>query len=353
MATNNIPKDIVQHIIDSGSDRVTIEDDSFLTALLVKGKQPLRLRIARFIGLSLVMIVTVGFVLSGAIFYVQNYLLDKVDLHINPFGAFERKSYNSEYAMFLYDPAEAWAASGIQVQKGDRLFIAGSGAYHTNYAKLIKATENNFWADAREQYVKNNLLDSFDIRRDSVFRYVDVTTPPEAVDPDNPKAIDLKNRKVKKPCNLEKTALFGDVLMQVIPETRLRIADTLCPERIYALPRLQIHKKEVLKMQHDGMLTFGVNDITPANNVGQILVAMEIYRKQTWKNAAWKMASGQFIDLPYFWYDYWLHSGWYFLPASLLFVLWIMAEYVLFCALCYCVPFLFIKDTWQLFTKRR
>ena len=30
MATNNIPKDIVQHIIDSGSDRVTIEDDSFL-----------------------------------------------------------------------------------------------------------------------------------------------------------------------------------------------------------------------------------------------------------------------------------------------------------------------------------
>lgn len=350
MATQ-IPKEILQHIIDSGNDRVTIENDSFLTVLLAPGKKPLRFRIARFIGFALVFIFTLGFVLYSASFYVQNVLLHKVDLHTNPFGAFERKSYNSEYAMFLYDPAEAWAASGIQVQKDDILFIAGSGAYHTNYEKLITATENNFWADVREKYVKNNLLDSFDAIRDTVFRYVDVTTPPEEVDPDNPQKIDLKNRKVNNPRGLDKTALFGDVLMQIIPETRLRLTDSLCPERIYALPRLQISKKEPLKIEHDGMLTFGVNDNNPLNNVGQVLVAMEIYRKQTMRNAAWKILSGQFIDFPYYWYDYWLHrildNSWWYWFVSLVFVLWVMMEYVIFCAIFYFLPFLFIKDTWQ------
>ncbi len=350
MATQ-IPKEILQHIIDSGNDRVTIENDSFLTVLLAPGKKPLRFRVARFIGFALVFIFTLGFVLYSASFYVQNVLLHKVDLHTNPFGAFERKSFNSEYAMFLYDPAEAWAASGIQVQKGDILFIAGSGAYHTNYEKLIKATENNFWADVREKYVKNNLLDSFDAIRDTVFRYVDVTTPPEEVDPDDPKEIDLKNRKVNNPRGLDKTALFGDVLMQIIPETRLRLTDSLCPDRIYALPRLQISKKEPLKIEHDGMLTFGVNDNNPLNNVGQVLVAMEIYRKQTMRNAAWKILSGQFIDFPYYWYDYWLHrildNSWWYWFVSLVFVLWVMAEYVLFCIILFFLPFLFIKDTWQ------
>lgn len=346
----NIPKEIVQHIVDSGKDRVTIENDSFLTVLLAKGKKPLRFRIARFIGFALVFIFTLGFVIYSASFYIQNVLLHKVDMHINQYGAFVRKSLNSEYAMFLYDPAEPWAVSGIQVQHGDRMFVTGSGAYHTNYTRLIDATENNRWADRREMYATNNdsLLDVLD---SMICRYIDVATPPQKLRINHPYAIDTLYRKVTKPRHLSDTALFGDVLIQIVPEYIMRDTSYLDTVNIYAVPRMLKDKKESIFVEEGGVLTFGVNDDIPSNNVGQILVAMEIYHKQTWVNAAKKICSGQFLDLPYFWYDYWLHSilhnNWWYWFVSLVFVLWVMMEYVIFCAIFYFLPFLFIKDTWQ------
>ena len=141
MATKkNLSSDILQRILDSGSSKVSIDDDSIWQAMMSGGPELFKKRSVRLIGLAMVAVFTVAFVVYSAVFYVQNVLLYKADLQINQFGTFVRKSYNSEYAMFLYDPAEAWAASGIQVQKGDRLFISSSGAYHTKYECLIDAT---------------------------------------------------------------------------------------------------------------------------------------------------------------------------------------------------------------------
>lgn len=347
---NQISKEIVQHIIDSGNDQVTIENDSFLTALLTRGQKPIHFRTARFIGLSLVLIFSLGFVIYSASFYIQNVLLYKADMHINQYGAFVRRSLNSEYAMFLYDPAEPWAVSGIQVQHGDKMFVTGSGAYHTNYSRLINATEKNRWADRREMYAINddsllNVLDTL------ICRYIDVATPPSKIEIEHPYAIDTLYRKVSKPRHLKYEALFGDVLIQIVPEYIMRDANHLDTLNIYAVPRMLEEKKESISVEQGGVLTFGVNDDIPLNNVGQILVAMEIYHKQTWVNAALKIFKGHFMDLPYFWYDYWshaiLHNNWWFWFVSLIFVLWVMIEYLIFCAILYFLPFLFIKDTWK------
>ena len=152
MATKkNLSSDILQRIIDSGSDKVSIDNDSIWQALMNGGPKLFMQRSARLISYVLVAVFTLAFVAYSAVFYVQNVLLYKADLQINQFGTFVRKSYNSEYAMFLYNPAEAWAVSGLQVQKGDRLFISASGAYHTKYECLIDATRYNHWADARNQ----------------------------------------------------------------------------------------------------------------------------------------------------------------------------------------------------------
>lgn len=360
MAKNNISLEILQHILDSGSDNVTIETDSFWQALMSGGQKPFKKRTVRLISFVLVAVFTIAFMLYGTVFLIQNVLLHKADLQINQFGTFIRKSYNSEYAMFLYDPAEEWAASGIQVQDGDRLFISASGAYHTNYAQLIDATQNNHWADIRNQLIANGgrealnntmIIDSLK-KQKRLYRYIDMSIPPDSITPYNPYYIDTLNLKVKRPGHLNDTALFGDVLMQIIPENLMRDTAQIGKDSIYAIPRMQKNIKESLIIEHNGVLTFGVNDNRPQNNIGQILVVMEIYRRQTWQNALKKLYKGQLIDFPYYWYDYWRHTStkldaWWHPFAAIAFVMWIIAEFLIICIFLYCLPFLFLKETWQ------
>ncbi len=352
MATKkNLSSDILQRILDSGSSKVSIDDDSIWQAMMSGGPELFKKRSVRLIGLAMVAVFTVAFVVYSAVFYVQNVLLYKADLQINQFGTFVRKSYNSEYAMFLYDPAEAWAASGLQVQKGDRLFISSSGAYHTKYECLIDATRRNHWADARNQLLVDKGRDALntpaivDSLKKNLCRYIDMSIPPDSVDPKHPLYIDRKNLKVKQPLHLGDTALFGDVLMQIVPEEFLRDTGHLTASQVYGIPRMQSNVKEPLIIDHNGVLAFGVNDSRPQNNVGQILVVMEIYRQQTWQKALRKLFQGQLIDLPYFWYDYWRHhsvklNAWWHPLASIAFALWVILEYLLACIILYCIPFL-------------
>lgn len=351
MATKkNLSSDILQRILDSGSDKVSIDNDSIWQALMSGGPKLFKQRSVRLISYVLVAVFTVAFVVYSAVFYVQNVLLYKADLQINQFGTFVRKSYNSEYAMFLYDPAEAWAASGIQVQDGDKLFISASGAYHTKYECLIDATRRNHWADARSQLLMDHgraALDSSAVV-DSIknmCRYIDMSIPPESVDPKHPLYIDRKNLKVKQPLHLGDTALFGDVLMQIVPEEFLRDTGHLVAEQVYGIPRMQSNVKEPLTIQHNGVLAFGVNDSRPQNNVGQVLVVMEIYRQQTWLEALKKLFKGHLIDLPYYWYDYWRHhsvklNAWWHPLAAIAFVFWVLFEYLIVCIFLYYLPFL-------------
>ena len=344
--------DILQHIIESGTEKVSVDNDSFWAAIVSGDKKIFRKRTARVIGLSFVAIAVIGFVLYSAIFYVQNVLLFKADFHINQFGTLIRKSYNSEYAMFVYDPAEPWAASGIQVQKKDLMFISASGAYHTNFTGLIDATKNNFWADRREYWAIKS-IESLKKDIPTIYRYVYMTTPPTGVNPQRPYLVDKKNIKVERPCHLKDTALFGDVLLQIVPECEMRNPAFFDTTRIYALPRMKMDKKEVIAIKDDGVLAFGVNDNKPANNVGQILVVMESYRYQKRKTAALNMLRGKFLDYPYFWYDFLKHQGCYWLWTPIwnallvfLFVLFVTIEYGLLCAIVYILPFLFLKETW-------
>lgn len=346
MATkNDISSEILQRIIESGKEEIRIDTDNFWQSIVRGDKQQFSKRCARLIGLLFVTIAVVGFVLYSAIFYVQNVLLYKADLQVNNFGAFIRKSYNSEYAMFLFDASEPWAASGIQVQKGDKLFIAASGAFHTNIYELINAAESNRWADLREQY-KDNTDELNDKKRDTVYRYIYMTNPPSMQDSVNkPYVIDTLHRKVRKPINLKDTALFGDVLFQIIPEYLMRDTGYLKVEQVYAIPRKSENIKETTSICKDGVLSFCVNDDNPYNNVGQVLVVMEIYRKQTKNNAAMKILKGQLLDYPYFWLDYYKHKG-NKLFATILFILITFFEYIGLCAVCYLLPFLFLKETW-------
>ena len=346
MATkNDISSKILQQILESGKEEIRIDTDNFWQSIIRGDKQQFPKRCARLIGLFFLAIAVVGFVLYSAIFYIQNVLLFKADLQVNNFGAFVRQSYNSEYAMFLFDASEPWAASGIQVQKGDKLFISASGAFHTNIYELINAADSNRWADLREQS-KDSIKALNDTSHHTVFRYIYMTNPPSMINSVNkPFVIDTLHRKVRKPINLKDTALFGDVLFQIVPEYLMRDTGYLKVEQVYAIPRKSKNIKETTSIYKDGVLSFCVNDDNPYNNVGQVLVVMEIYRKQTRNNAARKILKGQLLDYPYFWLDYHKHKGNKIL-ATIVFLLITFFEYIGICAFCYFLPFLFLKETW-------
>lgn len=354
MATkNDISTDIFRHIVESGKENVHVNNDSFWQSLINGDKRQLPKRCARLFGLIFVAIVVVYLILYTAVFYVQNVLLDRTDLQINQFGAFIRKSYNSEYAMFLFDTSEPWAASGIQIQKNDRVFISASGAFHTYVSKLIDAARYNQWADLREQNAVINDNTQLSKTYDTTYRYVYTSMPPLKYHPKKFSVLDTLHRKVRTPRNIKDSALFGDVLFQVVPEYKMRDTEYLKEEQVYAIPRMSGDYKHAIHVYQDGVLSFCVNDKDPYKNIGQVLVVMEIYRKQTRQNAAWEILKGHLLDYPYFWYDYWKHKGCPWLWSSLwnillviLFLLFVSIEYALLSLLAFEFPFLWLKETW-------
>ena len=346
MATNkDLTSEILHQIVENGHDNISVDNDSFFLSIASGGKQKFQKRAARLVGLTMVLVVSAAFVIYSAIFYIQNVLLFSPTTHINRFGTFIRQSYNSEYAMFLFNPSEPWAVSGIQVQKNDRLFISASGAFHTNYAELVAAVESNKWADMRGYFEAHDALDKFDPKKDKIYRYVSMTTPPSHIVANHPLTIDTINRKVANPGHLDEAAYFGDVLFQIVPESQMRNVAQQKESRIYAVPRMRENKKETCQVSENGVVSFCVNDNKPYNNIGQVLVVMEIYRQKTLSKACEKLKSGRVLELPYFWYDFWSHKG-YPILAALIFICLALLAYGLLCLFVYFFPFLFIRETW-------
>lgn len=334
---DEIPTEIL-HVVDADNEHVHVEDDNFWQSLVEGVPHLVKRRCARFVGLVLVAITVVTMVLVGAIFYVQNVLLYQSDMHVNEFGSFVRRSCNSEYAMFLFDTSEPWAASGIQVQKGDRVLVSASGSFHTNMYELIEAAHSNRWADVREQQARQIGLNKPNKRPQKIYRFVNMCKTPLMADR---LPVDTLSRKISSPINSKDKALFGDVLMQVIPEYKQRdplYIDSAC---VYAIPRGNRGYREVIYAPQSGVLSFCVNDANPYNNLGQILVVMQIFRASTWQQAL----HGHIFGFLYYWYDYLCSTGHPAVALVLLLLIGVLT-FVLLAALAYLLPFVFIRDTW-------
>ena len=76
--------------------------------------------------------------------YINDVILFENQLIINNQGAFNpKKSMNCEYALYLFNTAELWANSGIQVNAKDKIRINFSGAYNSWVEGTIWASDNN------------------------------------------------------------------------------------------------------------------------------------------------------------------------------------------------------------------
>lgn len=89
-----------------------------------------------------VMMITV--ILYYGIRYLNDVILYENQLTINEQGAFNpQKSLNCEYANYLFNTADLWANSGIQVNENDRIRINISGGYNSWVNGAVNAAKNN------------------------------------------------------------------------------------------------------------------------------------------------------------------------------------------------------------------
>ncbi len=347
----NLSEQILQTIVQTDTQDVRISEDGFFERLATGDEHSYARRAARLIAFIAAFITVAVFVIYAAVYFFQVVLFSTNTMSVNRHGAFTiSTSANREYAMFMFNSASAWQPSGIQVYSGDKLYISASGGYHTKISKLIDTAKDNKWADKKEEYWllhDSSKLDS--LKKDTICRYVFMSRKAEQII-----ELDTFHRKIDNPRGLAKNQnpWFGDALLQVIPEYRMR--DTACSDvsQIYAIPRPMDMRKRAITIDKSGILAFCINDDIPYNNVGQMLVVMEIYHRISCSQFIGNFFTLSPLDVPFYLYDEIKHRGdqWYWgVYAVLVFFGLSLLELVLYCLIIFSIPFLFLKETWQQF----
>lgn len=191
--------------------------------------------------LSLFIIIVVLFaglvfvVISIKSFYPYNVI------QTNLYGATIMKTEDKEVIYWLFNTAELWANSGIEVHKNDELTIRASGASFTAIHHLIESAKNNSlpsdkWVDTDGQ----NKTEPRDVLR--------------------------AKYRISNQCEV------GKLLMQVIPAEYQKTQISWDKEALSHFDNKQnieiIGKgREKLKIKQDGILHFAVNDIVLTDTI--------------------------------------------------------------------------------------
>lgn len=177
-----------------------------------------------FVGLSCV-------VLTVKSFYPYN------TINTNKYGATIMKSEDKDVSYWLFNTAELWANSGIEVHKNDILTIRASGASNTALHYLVDASKENHSS-----------------------RYGWVGT--EGLERDYERSVFRQKRRIMR--NLP----YGLLLMQIIPQEKAKQSSDWYNSDM-AEPYLNKNshimmigrERQDILVQEDGILHFAVNDI--------------------------------------------------------------------------------------------
>ena len=110
----------------------------------------------RFLAIAGVGLMMLTIVITYSIIFVNDVILFENQIHINDQGAFNpHKSMNCEYGLYLFNTADVWANSGIQVSKGDRIKVNVSGGFQSSVENIIRFADDNKELKYRWVYYNN------------------------------------------------------------------------------------------------------------------------------------------------------------------------------------------------------
>ncbi len=190
--------------------------------------------------LSLFLIIVIVFIgLAIVVISIKRYYPYNV-IETNLQGASIMKSEDKDVIYWLFNSADLWANSGIEVSEGDELTIRASGASYTAIHHLVKASNDNIipedrWVDTEGQRKTND--------RDL-----------------------LRGAYRISPMSVE-----GILLMRVIPSNQQNNSDTWLSQTEDYLVNGQIEiigkERRNLRISQNGVLHFAVNDIVLTDSI--------------------------------------------------------------------------------------
>lgn len=248
----NIIKDTVLRETNSS---IKIDDSHFFSVLTERKNSK---KLWGFIALLAAAVFCVAMLISFFVFFINDVLLFENAPKINESGAIiPERSCNRQSVLFLFNSAEKWANTGIQLQEGDEIKISYSGGFNSDIAGLVNSAKTN------------------DTLR---YKWVSFSNPDK-----HSKSDDLLFDK-------SKGGYFGSLLRVIAGEMGVTENDM---DNI-----VQVEQEKTDEITENGTLYLSVNDIFPTDsimknkygvinnpnaffndNLGDVLVVIDIKRK--------------------------------------------------------------------------
>jgi hypothetical protein len=211
-------------------------------------------KVAKMIAMIAVILVLVFMLITGVMLIVKHYYSYN-SINSNKYGATIIKNEDTELIYWLFNSADLWANSGIEVKEGDVISIRTSGAFHTAIHHLTADAHNN--VQLRDNWIFSN------------GDQPSISSPLEGRD------------RARSEFRIAKGVNENILLMQVIPSDIASNNDwkkgldpkTFCylDGRDYGRKKADIYvigeRNEDVRIRTDGILHFAVNDIVLTDRV--------------------------------------------------------------------------------------
>ncbi|MEG1622128.1 MAG: hypothetical protein RR330_02015 [Alistipes sp.] len=137
---------IKEALLRETKSSIEIEDSGFLLELLdPRGDAKyVKRRMFNFLLLAVTIILCLVAVICSFTFFLNDILLFQNKPKMNYAGAIiPQRSCSREYVLFLFNSADRWAETGIQLQEGDRIKVSASGCFNSDVTAVAHCVKRN------------------------------------------------------------------------------------------------------------------------------------------------------------------------------------------------------------------
>ena len=139
-------RDIIKaNIIDETNQSVDIDDTNFFVELANSKSKDGNSKIFNFSILIFAIIIGLAFVINSSVYFVKDVLCSKNDCKITSEGAIAAyMNGDKEFYLYMFNASEPWTNTGIQLLKGDKMRMRVSGGFFSDALGLYEAAQWNF-----------------------------------------------------------------------------------------------------------------------------------------------------------------------------------------------------------------
>jgi hypothetical protein len=220
-------------------------------------------RVVRLLILLMTVVVILSLGIVGVVYGIKRFYPYK-SINSNNYGATFIKDEDNEIIYWLFNTADLWANSGIEVKEGDVISVHTSGAFNPAIHHLVQDADSNIalrdpWVlsggkgrlEYGQLYSQEAARDKFRIADYAPFSAILMQVIPDEIS-------DMDRGWIRKPSNAPYVDGYADSVC-----SQKQKEDTVLKKDKYILPDIYVigQGKESIRIRTNGTLHFAVNDV--------------------------------------------------------------------------------------------